>query len=301
MDRLVEHGSGQPRTGPDRSAAARAAWASVLVGLICGLVLLPVGFWALLLAWGASSMLPSVLAFGVCVLLLGAACAAVVRGAGGRAAAGAVAPVVAGGLLAAGYLLAAGHLLAPSLVSVGPVVAMLATGALAGATAAVGQPAIGRSGRMIALAVLLSPVLVPAVWFAFTTAGGFRDRAAAHGVPYTLAGPGYEEQYIALGEGSSVAVYRMPDGEEVHVSSTATVDDDRGTGGLTFGDCHDKPYDNGDTALECVAEGPGFVVRLVSFGAADEADLAEAFEHLRAMSDFAFYQEARRYVEVLPD
>lgn len=293
-DRLVEHGPDEPRTGPGRSTAARAAWASVLVGLICGLVLLPVGFWALLLAWGASSILPSVLAFGVCVLLLGAACGAVVRGAGGQAAAGAVAPVVAGGLLAGSFLLA------PTLFSVGPGVMMLATGVLAAVTAAAGQPAIGRSGRLIAVTVLLSPLLVPALWFAVTTVGGFRDRAAAHGVPYTLAGPGYEEQYIALGEGASVAVYRIPGGEEVHVSSTATVDDDRATSGLTLGECHDRHYDSGETTLVCVAEGPGFVVELVSFGTADEADLTEAFEHLRAMSDVAFYQEARRYVEVLP-
>ncbi|WP_253869525.1 hypothetical protein [Promicromonospora umidemergens] len=93
----------------------------------------------------------------------------------------------------------------------------------------------------------------------------------------------------------------MPDGDEVHVSSTATVYDDRSTSGLTFKECHELPFDSGETALECVAEGPGFVVRLVSFGAADEADLAEAFEHLHAMSDSASYQEARRYVEVVPD
>lgn len=139
-----------------------------------------------------------------------------------------------------------------------------------------------------------------AAWFALATAGDFRERAAAHGVPYTLAGPGYEEQYIAIGEGSSVAVYLTPDGEEIHVSSSATVDDDRATSGLTFQECHELPFDSGETAIECVAEGPGFVVQLVSFGTADEADLAEAFEDLHAMSDWAFYQEARRYVEVLP-
>lgn len=295
VDRPAARGSDEPGLGSDQQSVAPAVWASVSVGLICGLVLVPVGFWSILLAWGASSLLPSVLVFGVCLLPLGLACAAIVHWAGGRAAVGALAPVVAGGLLAGWYLQAA------SLSSVGPGVAMLATGILAGAIAAVGQPRIGRIGRSIAVVVLLSPVLVPAVWFVFTTASGFRERAAAHGVPYTLAGPGYEEQYIALGEGSSVAVYRMPDGDEVHVSSTATVHDDRSTNGLTFEECHTKYYDSGETALECTAEGPGFVVRLVSFGAADEADLAEAFEHLRAMSDSAFYQEARRYVEVLPD
>jgi hypothetical protein len=295
VDLPVERGAGEPEPGADRHGAAPVVWASLSVGLICGLVLVPVGFWSILLAWGAASLLPSVLVFGGCVLLLGVACGAIVRGVGGRAAAGALAPVVAGGLLAGWYLQAA------SLSSVGPGVAMLASGVMAGATAAAGQPRIGKVGRFVAVAVLLSPVLVPAVWFVLTTAGGFRERAAVHGVPYTLAGPGYEEQYIALGEGSSVAVYRMPDGDEVHVSSTATVHDDRSTSGLTFEGCHEKHYDSGETALECVVDGPGFVVRLVSFGAADEADLAEAFEHLRAMSDSAFYQEARRYVEVLPD
>ena len=295
VDHAVERDPGEPDLDADPQGAGPAVWASVLVGLICGLVLLPVGFWSILLAWGASSWLPSVLVFGGCVLLLGVACGAIVRGAGGRAAVGALAPVVAGGLLAGWYLQ-----VAPSLSSVGPGVTMLATGILAGATAAVGQPKIGRAGRLTAGAVLLSPVLVPAVWFALATVSGFRERAAVHGVPYTLAGPGYEEQYIALGEGSSVAVYRTPDGDEVHVSSTATVHDDRSTSALTFEECHEKHYDSGETALECVAEGPGFVVRLVSFGAADEADLAEAFEHLRAMSDSAFYQEARRYVEVVP-
>lgn len=295
VDRLVERGADEPGPGPDRHGAGPAVWASVSVGLICGLVLVPVGFWSILLAWGASSLLPSVLVFGGCVLLLAVGCGAIVRGVGGRAAVGALAPVVAGGLLAVWYLQAA------SLSSLGPGVTMLATGVLAGATAAAGQPRIGKVGRFVAAAVLLSPVLVPAVWFVVTTVSGFRERAAVHGVPYTLAGPGYEEQYIALGEGSSVAVYRIPDGDEVHVSSSATVHDDRSTSGLTFEECHEKHYDSGETALECVAEGPGFVVRLVSFGAADEADLAEAFEHLRAMSDLGFYQEARRYVEVLPD
>ena len=292
VDHLVERDSDEPGDGPDRR---RAAWASLLVGLICGLALVPVGFWSILLVWGADSLLLAALVLGVCVLLLGVACGAVVRWAGGSVAAGVVAPVVASAALAAWYLQAA------SPMSVGPGLAMLATGISAGATAAVGQPRIGRVGRTIAGFVLLSPVLVPAVWFAVTATGDFRERAAAHGVPYTLAGPGYEEQYIALGEGSSVAVYQMPDGEEVHVSSTATVHDDRSRNGLTFGECHEKPFDNGEAALECVANGPGFEVRLVSFGAADEADLAEAFEHLRAMSDWTFYQEARRYVEVLPD
>lgn len=69
---------------------------------------------------------------------------------------------------------------------------------------------------------------------------------------------------------------------------------------LTFEECHEKYYDSGATTLECVAEGPGFEVRLVSFGGADEADLTEVFEHLRPMSDVAFYQEARRYIEVVP-
>ena len=294
VDRPVERAPDEPGPGPDRQRAAPAVWASVSVGLICGLALVPVGFWSILMAWGAS-WLPAVLVLGVCVLLLGVACGAIVRGAGGRAAVGALAPVVACGLLAGWYLRAA------SLPSVGPGVAMLATGVIAGALAAAGQPRIGKAGRFVAVAVLLSPALVPAVWFAFATVGDFRERAAAHGVPYTVAGPGYEEQYIALGEGSSVAVYLTPDGDEVHVSSTATVYDDRSTSGLTLEGCYEKPFDNGATALECVAEGPGFVVQLVSFGAADEADLAEAFEHLRAMSDLAFYQEARRYVEVLPD
>jgi hypothetical protein len=293
-DRPIEHHPDEAGSRRDRSVAAPVVWASVLVGLVCGLVLLPVGVWAILMAWGAS-LLPSVLVFGVCLVLLGGACAAIMRRSGGRAAAGALAPVVAGGLLAGWYLQA------PSLASVGPGTTMLATGVLAGATAAAGQPRIGRVGRVVAVAVLLSPVLVPAAWFVFTTASGYRERAAAHGVPYTLAGPGYEEQYIALGEGSSVAVYRIPDGEEIHVSSTATVHDDRSTSGLTFEECHEKHYDSGETALECVAQGPGFEVRFVSLGAADEADVAAAFEHLRAMSDWAFYQEARRYVEVLPD
>ncbi|WP_036960721.1 hypothetical protein [Promicromonospora kroppenstedtii] len=266
----------------------------MLVGLICGLALVPAGFYSLLMAWDTSSLAPTVLVFAVFVLLLAFGCAVVVGVAGGRAAVGALAPLIAGGLLAGWYLQA------DALVS-GPGTAMLATGIIGGATAAVGQPRIGTIGRLVAGAVLLSPALVPAVLSAFTTFGDFRERAAAHGVPYTLAGPGYEEQYIALGEGSSVAVYQMPDGEEVHVSSTATVHDDRSRDGLTFGECHEKPFDNGEAALECVAHGPGFEVRLVSFGAADEADLAEAFEHLRAMSDWTFYQEARRYVEVLPD
>lgn len=291
----VERGPDEPGSGSERHGAGPAVRASVLVGLVCGLVLVPVGFWSVLLAWGASSWLLSVLVFGGCVVLLGAACGAIVRGAGGPATAGAIAPVVAGGLLAGWYLA-----VAPSLSSLGPGVTMLATGVLAGATAAVGQPRIGRIGRSIAGVVLLSPALVPAAWFALTSVSGFGERAALHGVPYTLAGPGYEEQYIALGEGSSVAVYRTPDGDEVHVSSTATVDDDRSTSGLTFEECHDKHYDSGETALECVAEGPGFTVRFVSFRGADEADLAEAFEHLRPMSDLAFYQEARRYIEVVP-
>ncbi|MGW2094951.1 hypothetical protein [Promicromonospora sukumoe] len=234
------------------------------------------------------------LAFGVCVVLLAVGCAAVVGGVGGRPAAGALAPVVAGGLLAAWYLGGG------TSFTTDPRVVVLAMGVAAAAMAAVGQPRLGTVGRLLAAVVALSPALVPAVWFAVTTAGDFRGRVEAHGVPYTLAGAGYEEQYIALGEGSSVAVYKMPDGEQVHVSSTAMVHDDRATSGLTFGDCHEKPFDNGASALECVAEGPGFEVRLVSFGAADEADLAEAFEHLRPMSDLAFFREARRYVEVIP-
>lgn len=294
VDRVDGRRAEESDVGLGRAGARPALWASVLVGLICGLVLLPAGFFSLLMAWGASSLAPSVLAFGVCVVLLAFGCAVVVRGAGGRPAAGALAPVVAGGLLAGWYLQATS--LAP-----GPGVAMLATGVIGAATAAVGQPRIGTAGRLVAGVVLLSPVLVPAIWFAFTTANGFRERVEVYGVPYTLAGAGYEEQYIALGEGSSVAVYRMPDGEEVHVSSAAMVHHDRSTSGLTFGDCYEKPFDNGDSALECAVDGPGFEVRLVSFGAADEADLAEAFEHLRPMSDSAFFREARRYVEVVPD
>ncbi|MBE1875510.1 hypothetical protein [Myceligenerans pegani] len=271
------------------------AWAgAAAVGLLFGLLAWPVGWAAILAGWGRPGGAVVVGVVGIAVMCV--ISALIVRGFGGAVLAGIAAPVL-GATVALVVLLApeqAGAIW-PGLVGGDPALALLLGGIVATVTAASGL----RAARPVALSAAGVLVAAPFVLAAVTAVSGFAERAAALGVPYTLEGDRYEPLYIALGDGGSAAVYTLPDGGQIHVVSNASVDDDRDVDGLTLDGCDEQRFENGATRDRCTARGPGFTVTLSGDDGTEDA-LVEAFDHLRAMSDAAFYGEARRYVEFFP-
>ncbi|GAA1735589.1 hypothetical protein GCM10009809_33470 [Isoptericola hypogeus] len=266
----------------------RKGWGAVVgIGLATGLALLPAGSYGLVLTWVGGGV--GLLFFAAVLLALVGGSAWAVGAAGGRRAFGAVAPLVGSPWL----LLAWPQPPAAGLQGW----AMLLSGLLAASVAAAGIPRTRWFGRAGAALFAGLPLLALMVWFAFLTVGDFGDRAGELRRPYLLAGD-YDEDYVALSFDHSSVAYRTPDGAQIGVSSYADVDDQVSEGkDLALGTC---ARDQGPL-LSCDVTGADHELRLVVFeGDADESDLAAAVEHLRPMSTWAFYANARRYVEVFP-
>ncbi|MBO0610752.1 hypothetical protein [Myceligenerans salitolerans] len=278
-----------------RSGGRATAWAgAAAVGLLFGLLAWPVGWAAILAGWVRPGGSVAVGVVGLAVMC--GISALIVRRFGGAVLAGIAAPVL--GAAVAGVVLLPPEQVAaiwPGLVGGDPALALVLGALVATVTAASGL----RAARPVALWAAGVLAALPFVLVAVTAVSGFTERAADLGVPYTLDGDRYEPQYIALGDGGSQAVYALPDGGQIHVGSSASVDDARDVGGLTLDGCDEQRFDNGDIRDRCTARGPGFTVTLVGEEGTEDA-LVEAFDHLRPMSDAAFYREARRYVEFFP-
>jgi hypothetical protein len=279
------------RGGP---STTRTGWVTATgVGLLVGLVVLPAGFYTLILTWSGGLPIGALVLGGVLIGLV-IACTLAIRRAGGEPFLGLFAVLVG---------------TVPPLVLLGSegspgahwALSMAISGLLATAVAALAIPATRRVAAIGSAVVLGIPALVAAIVVATGVLDDYAERAAVLARPYELSGD-YTQAYLSTGpDGSSIAVYELADGGEIHVASTASIDDDLPDSDFSVGPCHEKISNiTQERWVECaVADAPWLV--LTGHDGATPEDLAESVEHLEPMSKFGFYSSfARSYIEVVP-
>jgi hypothetical protein len=279
------------RRGP---STTRTGWVTATgIGLLVGLVELPAGFYALLLAWSGGPPIGALFMGGVLVGLV-IASALAIRRAGGEPFLGLFAVLVG---------------TVPPLVLLDPeglsgarwALSMAISSLLATAVAALAIPATRRVAAIGSAVVLGIPALVAAVMAVASVLDDYMERAAVLSRPYELSAD-YTQAYLSTGpDGSSIAVYELADGGEIHVASTASIDDDLPDSDFSTGPCHEKISDiTQNRWVECaVVDAPWLV--LTGHDGATPEDLAASAEHLEPMSKFGFYHSfARSYIEIIP-
>jgi hypothetical protein len=263
------------------------------VGLLVGLVELPAGFYALLLVWSGGLPMGALVMGGVLVGLA-VASALAIRRAGGRAFLGVVA--VLGGTVPLLVLLGVEGFAGARWAA-----AMAISGLLAMTVAALAIPATRRVAAIGSAVVLGISVPVAAVVAANGVLDDYAERAAVLSRPYELSGD-YTRAYLSTGpDGSSIAVYELAEGGEIHVASTASIDDELPDRDFSTGACHEEISDITQRRwVECAVVDASWLVLTGHDGATPE-DLAASAEHLEPMSKFSFYSSfARSYIEVIP-
>ncbi|GAB6937640.1 hypothetical protein ACQP60_05530 [Isoptericola variabilis] len=263
---------------------ALGGWPTAIgVGLVTGLLVLPAGYYSIVLTWTAGGA--GVLFVAAVLAGISALSAHLVGRAGGRASMGAIAPLLGSAWFL--LLLVDGSLWHLS---------MLLSGLLAATVAAAGMPRTRRAGRWGTALLAGVPAIVVVGSTVVDLSSSLTERAAEFGRPYLLSGD-YDESYVAMGYGTSEVAYAMPDdGELLVVSGAALGDPVVDAAVLTLGGC----VDESDVQVRCSVEGAPFPITLYGVGGVDEAALADAVGHLHPMSKWSFYSNAKRYLEVFP-
>ncbi|NOW00093.1 hypothetical protein [Isoptericola chiayiensis] len=258
-----------------------------------GLIELPTGHAALILAWSGGLPMGLLVMAGVLVGLV-IASALTIRRAGGTSFLGPFAVLV--GTVPPLVLLSHGGLEGGRWA-----LSMAISSLLATTVAALAFPATRRPAALGSAVLLGIPAVVAGVAAVVGVLDDYAERAAVLARPYKLSGD-YTESYLSTGpDGSSIAVYELADGGEIHVASTASIDDDLPTSDLSTGPCHTKTSDiTQNRWVECdVVDAPWLV--LSAHDGATSEDLVACAEHLEPMSKFSFYRSfARGYIEVIP-
>ena len=263
---------------------ARGSWPTAIgVGLLTGVLVLPAGYYSIILTWTAGSA--AVLLVAAVLAGISTLSARLVGHAGGRAGMGALAPLLGSAWFL--LLMVDGSLWHLS---------MVLSGLLAASVAAAGISSTRRAGRWGTVLLAGVPAVAVAGSTAVDLASSLSGRAAEFGRPYILSGA-YEENYVAMGYDTSQVAYTMPgDGELLVSSGAALTDPVVDAAELTLGGC----VAESDVQVRCSVEGAPFTITLYGVGGVDEAALTEAVGHLHPMSRWSFYANAKRYLEVFP-